>query len=831
MVAGDVDEHRGAPPGRRSAERHPRRRARRSGRPTRAIEYREAEPVTAKGKAEPVPRLARARSRDRASAIDLVQPAARALVGRERELDLLARRARARPARTRDAAARDPRRRARNRQVPTRLRALRRSSTRDPELIYWRQGRSPALRRRASRFWALGEMAKAHAGILESDSSAECGGRSSSRAVAELLAGRATRRLGRSDISVRSSGSAAEADASAERRQRGVRRLAPLLRGARRASARSCSSSRISTGPTTACSTSSTSSPTWVSDVPLLVLCYGPAGAARAASRAGVAGSATRRPSRSRRSRTTRLRVCSPRSSTGRCSRPRRRPRCSQRAGGNPLYAEEYVRMLRDRRRRRARRSRRRSRASSRPGSTRCSRRREGAAPGRGRPRQGLLDRTRSPSLGGTRVARRSRSVCTRSSARSSSAASGGRPSPARRSTRSGTCSSATSPTARCRGRARRTGTGGPPSGSSRSPTTAPRTASEMLAHHYLAALEYARSAGRRRRRARRPRSPPRSSEAGERAFALQRVRRRRRVTTRSALELGRATTRSVCWPMGGLLSISARARRGGALEGGRGGASPSATRRRRLRRPRSSSASLSLASAATATLRPQSLRACGRARRGSSRLPRSKACRHEQRLSLPHARRTERRSDPDRAAKRSRWRSELGLDERAAHALNNIGAGEGEHRRPLAARRTRRASIDIALSSSTHPRHAAGYNNLGSLILSRSGTFRARMRAPPRGRSRSRSASELARGRLLGAEPSSRSTSTTRVAGTKRSSARRADRGVAAGGNRRLHGDELPRRPARDTFSRAVTSSGAVADAIAAPRARAPEIKDPQVL
>ena len=50
----------------------------------------------------------------------------------------------------------------------------------------------------------------------------------------------------------------------------------------------------------------------------------------------------------------------------------------------------------------------------------------------------------------------RSRSACTRSSARSSSAASAARRSPARPSTRSATCSCATSPTGRSRGRAGR---------------------------------------------------------------------------------------------------------------------------------------------------------------------------------------------------------------------------------------------------------------------------------------------------------------------------------------------------------------------------------------
>ena len=54
-----------------------------------AIEYRDAEPVTAKGKSEPVPRLGGAPRRARASASTCPQRAVAPLVGRGRELDLL----------------------------------------------------------------------------------------------------------------------------------------------------------------------------------------------------------------------------------------------------------------------------------------------------------------------------------------------------------------------------------------------------------------------------------------------------------------------------------------------------------------------------------------------------------------------------------------------------------------------------------------------------------------------------------------------------------------------------------------------------------------------
>ena len=91
--------------------------------------------------------------------------------------------------------------------------------------------------------------------------------------------------------------------------------------------------------------------------------------------------------------------------------------------------------------------------------------------------------------------------AASRSSARSSSSGRGARRSRARPSTRSGTCSCATSPTARSRARP----------GRSKHRRAAewlealgrPDDHAEMLAHHYSTALEYARAAGHRGRRAR----------------------------------------------------------------------------------------------------------------------------------------------------------------------------------------------------------------------------------------------------------------------------------------------------------------------------------------
>ena len=134
----------------------------------RAIEYRDAEPVQAKGKAEPVRawEVVEARSR---FGLDIVQEGA-AFVGRRRELDFLT-----------DAFAR-----AREQRAPQLVTLvgvpgigksrlvyeLSRVVDAEEELVYWRQGRSLPYGEGVT-YWALAEMAKAQAGILESDSPEE----------------------------------------------------------------------------------------------------------------------------------------------------------------------------------------------------------------------------------------------------------------------------------------------------------------------------------------------------------------------------------------------------------------------------------------------------------------------------------------------------------------------------------------------------------------------------------------------------------------------------------------------------------------------------------
>ena len=151
-----------------------------------AIEYRRAAPVAAKGKREPVAAWEAVGARARFG-VDVPHRAKTALVGRERELGVL------RDALARVCSERSP-------QLVTLvgvpgigksrlLYELWRIAEADPELIAWRQGRSLPYGEGVS-FWALAEMIKAQAGILESDTSGEAGGKLAEM-TAEVMAGSA----------------------------------------------------------------------------------------------------------------------------------------------------------------------------------------------------------------------------------------------------------------------------------------------------------------------------------------------------------------------------------------------------------------------------------------------------------------------------------------------------------------------------------------------------------------------------------------------------------------------------------------------------------------
>jgi class 3 adenylate cyclase/tetratricopeptide (TPR) repeat protein len=147
-----------------------------------AIEYREAAPVKAKGKSAPVAAWEAVEARSRLG-VDVARAARTPLVGREREVALL---------RDTLARARDERSPqlvtlvgepgiGKSRLVYELLRVV----EADPDLIYWRQGRCLPYGDGVS-FWALAEMVKAQAGILETDPDDQAGAKLH-RSVVDLV--------------------------------------------------------------------------------------------------------------------------------------------------------------------------------------------------------------------------------------------------------------------------------------------------------------------------------------------------------------------------------------------------------------------------------------------------------------------------------------------------------------------------------------------------------------------------------------------------------------------------------------------------------------------
>jgi hypothetical protein len=150
-----------------------------------AIDYRAAEPVQAKGKSEPVEAWEALEARGRVG-VDISTRVRAPLVGRRRELDSLL-----------DAFERA--RGARSVQLVTLVGEpgigksrlvyeLFQTVEHDPELITWRQGRSLPYGEGVS-FWALGEMVKAHTGILETDDEEEADAKLRTTVTATVPAG------------------------------------------------------------------------------------------------------------------------------------------------------------------------------------------------------------------------------------------------------------------------------------------------------------------------------------------------------------------------------------------------------------------------------------------------------------------------------------------------------------------------------------------------------------------------------------------------------------------------------------------------------------------
>jgi class 3 adenylate cyclase/tetratricopeptide (TPR) repeat protein len=149
----------------------------------RVIEYGEAESIEAKGKAQSLTAWVALAPRARFG-VDVFQTGRAPLVGREGELDLLA------AALSRARGESEP-------QLVTLVGVpgigksrlvyeLSRIADDDPELIVWRQGRSLPYGE-GMAYWALGEIVKAQAGIFESDNAREAGEKLAA-AVGDVLA-------------------------------------------------------------------------------------------------------------------------------------------------------------------------------------------------------------------------------------------------------------------------------------------------------------------------------------------------------------------------------------------------------------------------------------------------------------------------------------------------------------------------------------------------------------------------------------------------------------------------------------------------------------------
>ena len=221
-------QHRGPAADRGAGQRRPRRRDDVSRDASRDRLRRAPTPVEAKGKAEPIAvwqatraqrasastsRTRRARSSSGASASS---PSSSDAFDRARH--------------ARDAAAPDARRRPRHRQEPARLRAPAHRRGR-PELITWRQGRCLAYGDGVT-LWALAEIVKAQAGIARAGLPAEVAEKLARAAVDALPEGR---RAWVESHLLALVGLAAEAELGGNRRNEAFSAWRRFLEGARRA--------------------------------------------------------------------------------------------------------------------------------------------------------------------------------------------------------------------------------------------------------------------------------------------------------------------------------------------------------------------------------------------------------------------------------------------------------------------------------------------------------------------------------------------------------------------------------------------------------------------
>ena len=253
-----------------------------------------------------------------------------------------------------------------------------------------------------------------------------------------------------------------------------------------------------------------------------------------------------------------------------------------------------------------------------------------------------------------------------------------------------------------------------------------PEDHAEMLAHHYAAALEFAR-ARRARRRTCSSRRVARARRRRSRVVASTRSTRPRASTSARSQLVGRPRARTRSCSSGRARSLHLAGRRSagrGARGRARGAALEWAIARAGGRGGRASRRAL-LASRGTASESLVPSRAALRARRAIG--PRRQQGAGPQPASRATAcwRERTRRGHGDRRARRSRMAEALDLDELRAQALDRIGVARldlGDARRGS----TNSSAASRSPWSSARRRRARGYNNLGSRVGTRGDFARA---------------------------------------------------------------------------------------------------------
>ena len=375
----------------------------------RNVEYRDCEPVEAKGKAEPIPVWEALGARARYG-VDVAQRGGAELVGRGQELDLLL-----------EALARVERERTpqlvtlvgvpgigKSRLVWELAQAV---DANPDRFIFWRQGRSLPYGEGVA-FWALAEIVKAQAGILETDS-AETAETKLIETVSDLVPDASEARWVETQLR-RLVGVSAEEEGGGDRRdeafaawRRFFEALAERLPAVLVFEDLHWADDNLLDFVDYLVD--------WATDSPLLVL--GTARPELLERRPGWGGGKSN-------ATTTSLSPLSEQDTARLISSlleetvmpAEKQALLLSRAGGNPLYAEEYARMVAER----GIASHGRGAASrNRPGHRRRAAGRalgrgEDAHPGRGGDRQGLLERTarrdeRAPALDGGGAAARAR--------------------------------------------------------------------------------------------------------------------------------------------------------------------------------------------------------------------------------------------------------------------------------------------------------------------------------------------------------------------------------------------------------------------------------------